>query len=108
MPRPLRRAFTVIELLVVIAIMGLLMAMLLPAVQGAREAGRRTGCANNLRQLGVALHDYHDQMRQFPAGNLYPANWSYITLMLPYLEQREIHERCDFNAWQCFDCNQAQ
>ncbi|HUY35304.1 MAG TPA: DUF1559 domain-containing protein [Pirellulales bacterium] len=108
MCRPQRGAFTVIELLVVIAVMGLLAAMLLPAVQAAREAGRRVGCANNLRQLGIGLHDYHDQMGQFPAGNLYLTNWSYITLMLPYLEQRAIHERCDFNVRQCFDCNQAQ
>jgi prepilin-type N-terminal cleavage/methylation domain-containing protein/prepilin-type processing-associated H-X9-DG protein len=103
-----RRAFTLVELLVVIAIVGLLLALLLPAVQGSREAARRTGCANNFRQLGVALHHYHEQMRQFPAGNLYPANWSYITLMLPHLEQRVIYENCNFNTWQCFDDNFAK
>jgi prepilin-type N-terminal cleavage/methylation domain-containing protein len=103
-----RQGMTIIELLVVVAILGALVALLLPAVQQARESARRTTCANNLKQLGVALHNYLDAFRSFPTGNLYPANWSYLTLMLPQLEQRPLYDRCDFKAIQCFNCNRAQ
>ena len=66
--RTARRAFTLVELLVVIAIIGLLIGLLLPAVQAAREAARRTSCKNNLKQIGLALHQHHDVHKRLPAG----------------------------------------
>ncbi len=87
-----RHGFTLIELLVVIAIIAILIALLLPAVQQAREAARRTQCKNNLKQLGIALHNYHDTYRSFPPGNLDPnANGdrgaSWLTRILANMEQ---------------------
>lgn len=95
----LRRGFTLVELLVVIAIIGILIALLLPAVQMAREAARRTSCSNNLKQMGIALHLYHDTHNAFPPGNygdLAFSGFSSHTLLLPYIEQLPLYERIDF------------
>jgi prepilin-type N-terminal cleavage/methylation domain-containing protein/prepilin-type processing-associated H-X9-DG protein len=82
-----RAGFTLVELLVVIAIIGVLVALLLPAVQAAREAARRGQCQNHLRQVALASHGYHDTMLRFPAGWCRPHNASAICSLLPYLEQ---------------------
>jgi len=82
------RGFTLIELLVVIAIIAILIALLLPAVQQAREAARRTQCKNNLKQLGLALHNYHDVFNRFPPGSFPPGEGlSWHVALLPQLEQ---------------------
>ena len=97
------RGFTLIELLVVIAIIAILIALLLPAVQAAREAARRTQCKNNLKQLGLALHNYHDVYNVFPPGGTYqagvvqPAGWSIQARLLPYIEQANLTNLIDFS-----------
>jgi prepilin-type N-terminal cleavage/methylation domain-containing protein len=88
-----RRGFTLIELLVVIAIIAVLIALLLPAVQQAREAARRTQCKNNLKQMGLALHNYHDTHNAFPPGGVGNANGNWIVQILPFLEQGTIYNR---------------
>jgi len=106
----LRRAFTLIELLVVIAIIAILVALLLPAVQQAREAARRSSCKNNLKQIGLALHNYHDTHTVFPPGWVVPKcpgvsdsdhrfirhNPSWGFYLLPQLEQAAIYDQEDF------------
>jgi prepilin-type N-terminal cleavage/methylation domain-containing protein len=89
-----RSGFTLVELLVVIAIIGILVALLLPAVQAAREAGRRAQCLNNLKQVGLAFHMHHDSLKTFPSANS-PVFGSSFTLALPFMEQDNIRKVYD-------------
>jgi len=91
--------FTLVELLVVIAIIGVLVALLLPAVQVAREAARRTSCQNNLRQLGLGLHSFHDGNGGFPPGrvNASAISCSWPPFVLPFIEQKNLFERYRFD-----------
>lgn len=97
-----KAAFTLVELLVVIAIIGILIALLLPAVQAAREAARRSQCSNNLKQIALAFHNYADTHKKFPAYQ-YPVvgtnSWeghSALTMVLPFMEQGPVYEKVDF------------
>ncbi len=112
-----RAGFTLIELLVVIAIIAVLIALLLPAVQSAREAARRIQCVNNLKQIGLAMHNYHTCMGAFPMGSsIAPQNnspglaqsiwsaWSAQALMLGYLEQGPLYNACNF-SWAVLDAS---
>jgi len=101
-----RRAFTLIELLVVISIIGLLIALLLPAVQAAREAARRAQCVNNLKQIGLALHNYHSSHQTFapgyvsnfdPSGNDTGPGWGWAAMLLPQFEQKPLFDAINFN-----------
>src|SRR5947209_803859 len=101
-----RPGFTLIELLVVIAIIGVLVGLLLPAVQQVREAASRMSCQNNLKQIGLALHNYESSNRRFPAGYLstpgvasrdaqtgdWGPGWSWLAILLPYVEQAPLHK----------------
>jgi len=89
-------AFTLVELLVVIAIIGILIALLLPAVQAAREAARRAQCSNNLKQIALALHNYHDTNKIFPPGAFFGLyRGSILIRLLPFVEQQPLYDRFD-------------
>ena len=91
-----RSGFTLVELLVVIAIIGVLIALLLPAVQQAREAARRNSCTNQLKQLGLALHNYHDTFSAFPYGSWGSTSIvSWHVPILPFIEQGALFDRFD-------------
>lgn len=106
------RGFTLVELLVVIAIIGVLVGLLLPAVQAAREAARRMQCSNNLKQIGLAMHNYADAHRKFPPGWLFfdprmsgrgdrvnrLPGWAWSTMILPFIEQGNIFNRLNFDG----------
>ncbi len=94
-----QRAFTLVELLVVIAIIGILIALLLPAVQSAREAARRMQCSNNLKQMGLALHSYACTWKEtFPVGSNGHCKHALFSQMLPYLEMQPLYDQLDFNG----------
>ena len=116
MPRARRSGFTLVELLVVIAIIGILVALLLPAVQAAREAGRMLGCKNNLRQLALGLANYESQLGVLPAAGIFadPKNprtgsqFSWIVLTLPFVEQQNLHDQFNFGATAFQQTNEPQ
>jgi prepilin-type N-terminal cleavage/methylation domain-containing protein/prepilin-type processing-associated H-X9-DG protein len=102
-----RAGFSLVELLVVITIIGVLISILLPAVQAAREAARRMGCGNNLRQIGIALQSYHETHGCFPPGGIElrisptqvdKKNFAWSAYLLPYIEQESVHRTVDFGT----------
>jgi prepilin-type N-terminal cleavage/methylation domain-containing protein len=114
--RDRRAGFTLVELLVVFAIIGILIALLLPAVQAAREAARRSQCQNHLKQYGLALHNYHDVQHVFPIGNanwsaieVYGKFWTFQAMLLPYLEGQTLYQLIDFRcSGTCFQYGASQ
>lgn len=116
-----RYGFTLIELLVVIAMIGVLVSLLLPAVQQAREAARRSQCKNNLKQIGLALHNYHDSYNQFPPSMVFQTpflatrgdrpkranGWAWTSFILPYVDQAPLYNQINFNASLVLPANQV-
>ena len=115
-----KRGFTLVELLVVIAIIGILIALLLPAVQAAREAARRSQCSNNMKQIGLAIHNYHDSHRKFPPGYMGdPPNdpggcglvhhdrpgWGWAAYILPYMEQGSLYDQLGISGTKKAVCS---
>jgi prepilin-type N-terminal cleavage/methylation domain-containing protein len=97
------RAFTLVELLVVIAIIGVLVGLLLPAIQAARESARRVSCTNNLKNLGIAILNFHDSHKKLPtsnraAGATNAPRYAWSTLMLPYFEEQNTYDLYDFQS----------
>ncbi|MBD3675994.1 MAG: DUF1559 domain-containing protein [Planctomycetaceae bacterium] len=109
MRRTLKRGFTLIELLVVIAIIAVLVALLLPAVQQAREAARRSSCKNNLKQIGLAMHNYHDTFNSLPGSPQACTHdsgtrkcwegWSGLAMILPFVDQASLYQKLNFNRY---------
>lgn len=111
-----RNAFTLVELLVVIAVIGILVGLLLPAVQAAREAARRMQCGNNMKQIGLAIHNYHGAHRSIPTTTTGPDSmgnacgsgfYSWLAMVLPYVEQGNLYESIDFDRPLSDHCNYA-
>ncbi len=95
-----RAGVSIVELLVSIGVIGVLLALLLPAVADSREAARRTQCSNHLKQIGLALHNYHDAHRIYPPGALFSNELSWHVFILPQLDQANLHSQFDFNEGQ--------
>jgi prepilin-type N-terminal cleavage/methylation domain-containing protein len=98
-----RRAFTLVELLVVIAIIGILVALLLPAIQAAREAARRSQCMNNLKQMGIAAHNFHDSRKALPPARIVEHQATWLYLILPYMEDVQLGTLWDISTGDFYD-----